>query len=417
MPPGWLASPPEPVPRRRTATDAPARHWVYDRQFGKLKQRGNMLGIGQSPSTRIVSKGPLFLRVVALALLGVLVLAGSAHARGPGSDADATAAPLDNAIAQSVGGVAVPGGDEVGETTASTETPEAGVTAGPSGEEVPQAVPAGPPAEEQAPEAPAAPPAEEKAPEAPAAPPAEEKAPEAPAAPPAEEKAPETAPAGPVGDERTLEVVPADQGKEEPREGPASTGATAPQDAATTEHASGEPAPEGPNALLGSLPPSVDGVGATSTPSNAGRPALAAAAGMTAAQRPGDFICELSALGVRTSGNCSAGWLTAQRDISAPPIGLAGAIASLTVGPAGPPPGGGHGGSAVGNPPVSPANGSAPSGASGGSAMGPSGLALSGFLTLAGLLLLGAPRAMRRLRLSCEPWRTACFVLIPERPG
>ena len=227
MPPGWLASPPEPVPRRRTATDAPARHWVYDRQFGKLKQRGNMLGIGQSPSTRIVSKGPLFLRVVALALLGVLVLAGSAHARGPGSDADATAAPLDNAIAQSVGGVAVPGG----ETTASTETPEAGVTAGPSGEEVPQAVPAGPPAEEQAPEAPAAPPAEEKAPEAPAAP-------------PAEEKVPETAPAGPVGDERTLEVVPADQGKEEPREGPASTGATAPQDAATTEHASGEPAPE-----------------------------------------------------------------------------------------------------------------------------------------------------------------------------
>ena len=25
--------------------------------------------------------------------------------------------------------------------------------------------------------------------------------------------------------------------------------------------------------------------------------------------------------------------------------------------------------------------------------------------------------ALRRLRLSCQPWRTACFVLIPERPG
>jgi len=40
-----------------------------------------------------------------------------------------------------------------------------------------------------------------------------------------------------------------------------------------------------------------------------------------------------------------------------------------------------------------------------------------GFLTLIGLLLLAAPRAMRRLRLSCEPWLTAFFVLIPERPG
>jgi hypothetical protein len=49
--------------------------------------------------------------------------------------------------------------------------------------------------------------------------------------------------------------------------------------------------------------------------------------------------------------------------------------------------------------------------------MGGSGMGLSTFLTLAGLLLLGAPRAMRRLRLSCEPWLTACFVLIPERPG
>jgi hypothetical protein len=46
-----------------------------------------------------------------------------------------------------------------------------------------------------------------------------------------------------------------------------------------------------------------------------------------------------------------------------------------------------------------------------------SGTALSIFLTLAGLLLMAAPRAMRRLRLSCQPWLTACFVLIPERPG
>jgi hypothetical protein len=45
------------------------------------------------------------------------------------------------------------------------------------------------------------------------------------------------------------------------------------------------------------------------------------------------------------------------------------------------------------------------------------GFALSIFLTLAGLPMLAAPRAMRRLRLASEPWRLAPFVLIPERPG
>ncbi|MCW3056640.1 MAG: hypothetical protein JWO21_609 [Solirubrobacterales bacterium] len=388
-----------------------------------------MLGVG-NPSTRIVSKGPLLMRAVALALLGALILAASAHARGPGRGADATAASRENAVAQGADAVALPGVDtgaetaaEVGETP--TPAPEVGVTAGPV-EKAPEApIPAAeekapeapiPAAEEKAPEAPAPPPPEEKAPEAPI-PAAEEKAPEAPA-PAAEEKAPETAHPGPLAEERTLEVVPAVRAGEEPREGTVSSTATAPQDPAATEHVSGEPAPEGPSALLGSLPPSVSGPGGTSTSSGEDQRALAAAtAAMKAARRAGDFICELSALGVRRSGNCGSGWLTAQRVLSGSPIGFAGAAASLALVGDGPPPGGGHGGSAVGNPPVSPANGSAPSGASGGSAMGPSGLALSGFLTLAGLLLLGAPRAMRRLRLSCEPWRIGCFVLIPERPG
>ena len=66
---------------------------------------------------------------------------------------------------------------------------------------------------------------------------------------------------------------------------------------------------------------------------------------------------------------------------------------------------------------MGPPPGPAPSGASGGSAMGGSGLAFSAFLTLAGLLLLAAPRAMCRLRLSNRPLLTAFFVLIPERPG
>ncbi len=115
--------------------------------------------------------------------------------------------------------------------------------------------------------------------------------------------------------------------------------------------------------------------------------------------------------------NCTVGWFGTQRLLSASPAGFATAAESLTTEPAGEPPAGGHGGSAGGSSPVSPAPGPAPSGASGGSATGGSGLAPSGFLTLAGLLHLAAPRAMRRLRLSCQPWLTACFVLIPERPG
>jgi hypothetical protein len=70
-----------------------------------------------------------------------------------------------------------------------------------------------------------------------------------------------------------------------------------------------------------------------------------------------------------------------------------------------------------GRPPGGPAPGPAPSGTSGGAAAGGSGVAFSGFVTLAGLLLLAAPRALRRLRLSFRPWLTAFFVLIPERPG
>jgi hypothetical protein len=46
-----------------------------------------------------------------------------------------------------------------------------------------------------------------------------------------------------------------------------------------------------------------------------------------------------------------------------------------------------------------------------------SGFAFSVFLTLAGLLALGAPWARRRMRLASKPRPTAPFVLIPERPG
>lgn len=74
-----------------------------------------------------------------------------------------------------------------------------------------------------------------------------------------------------------------------------------------------------------------------------------------------------------------------------------------------------HGAIGRGAPPLSPpAQG--PGGASG-AGTGASTATSALYLALAALLLLGAPRALRRLRLTGEPWLTASFDLIPERPG
>jgi hypothetical protein len=140
--------------------------------------------------------------------------------------------------------------------------------------------------------------------------------------------------------------------------------------------------------------------------------------GMTSAQRAGSFSCELSQLGGRLTDNCTVGWLGAPRFLSSNrSTGLVTAASLLVAATiAGSPSDGGHGGTAVTSPPVGPAPSPAPAGAAG-AATGASGIApLSTFLTLAGLLLLGAPRVLRRLRLSCEPWLAGCFVLVPERP-
>ena len=197
------------------------------------------------------------------------------------------------------------------------------------------------------------------------------------------------------------------------------------QDSATaravaTSETSGEP-----QALVAgplSPPPTAPmaGNGEAQTPAT---PALSSGGGprgaIAAALRAGALSCELSALGGHATDNCTVGWLGEKRFVGSSTDGFArvdGSLAAAITG--GLPPGGGHGGSAFGNAPVSPTPGPPPGGASGGAAVGgASGLAPSAFLSLAGLLLLAAPRAMRRLRLSSRPWLTACFVLIPERPG
>jgi hypothetical protein len=135
---------------------------------------------------------------------------------------------------------------------------------------------------------------------------------------------------------------------------------------------------------------------------------------LTAAQRAEDLSCQLSGLSGSATDNCTASWSGTESFTSASAAIAAGSTS--TTGSDGTP-GGGYGGSTGATRTVVPPPGPAPSGAFGGAAAGGSGIALSGFFTLAGLLLMSAPLAMRRLRLSCRPWLTAFFVLIPERPG
>ena len=144
--------------------------------------------------------------------------------------------------------------------------------------------------------------------------------------------------------------------------------------------------------------------------------------GRPAERRAAQRSCELSILGGPASA-CGGGWATSAVLASAAPGSAmpvsAEAVLAIANGPGGDDHNDSGGGSAGGRP-VGPAPEPAPGGAAGGGVAGGSsggGVGLAGFLTIAALLLLAAPRALRRLRLSCRPYRTAFFVLIPERPG
>jgi len=206
----------------------------------------------------------------------------------------------------------------------------------------------------------------------------------------------------------------------------------------STEEGAGGGSPAHSSTLLGPSDPSVRADALEQAPS--GPPATAAAitaqiaevsgqaAGSkaipvrSAGSQAGRFRCELSALGGKMTDNCTAGWLGAPREVSSAPTSAAvTAVSSLAAAAtANSPSGGDHDGSGPGGPPLTSAPGSAPGGSSGVAtgAGGPagSGAGVSIFITLAGLLLLGAPRALRRLGLAFEPWLAGCFVLIPERP-
>jgi hypothetical protein len=199
-----------------------------------------------------------------------------------------------------------------------------------------------------------------------------------------------------------------------PSAGQIAPSATPPPAAATQSAVAPDTPPaEASSLVLGRL--AADSAGRSPRPPSApGATAITSSAPvvrLSPAQRAAELSCQLSGMAGFVTDNCRAE-LSGQVSLSAPAAGFRSPIGSRTD-----PPNDGYGNSVGGGHPVVPAPAPAPSGAVGGSAAGGSGVALSGFFTLAGLLLLAAPLALRRLRLSCQPWRTAFFVLIPERPG
>jgi hypothetical protein len=366
-------------------------------------QRQKMPVIGHNPRMRIVGNGTFWLRAAILAILCTVAFAANAYADEAGApqaapetgEAQGQPPPAEGQNPGSEGsakGTESPGGGTVavGEGTEQAGGEQTGGVTGGGGE----SVEAPPPATEPTSESGVV--AVEQGPV--------EAAKDGPLA-GAGEEAPGTA---------SLEAVRADSSDPGGAQGVRAAGA-------------GEAGEESQAIVAGPLtvPPTAPTAGATeaqasTTPAPPGNDKRV---GLTAAQHAaGSLSCELSDLGGRTTDNCTVGWLGGKRFVESSSVNfspVAGSLAAAATG--GVPPDGGHGGgSSMGNAPASPSPGPAPGGASG-AAVGGGGIggggAPSAFLSLAGLLLLAGPRALRRLRLSSRPWLTACFVLIPERPG
>jgi hypothetical protein len=365
---------------------------------------GSMLRIARTPA-----RGSLCASAAVLVALGILLLAGSARAAPAAEPAPEASSPP----------AAEPAPQATSPASAAEPAPEA----------------SSPPAAEPAPVASA--PATEPAPEpsSPVAPVVEtvkealapvetvvESAPEVPVLAPVVEAAPETLPpaAEPV---KEAKEAPAAESAKEAKEPVAEAikeaiqvTATAGQDAAPANSPAATVGPEVSSAPDGPLTTTLPVVsGESQTPSATGSADVAALARrMIAAQRAENFNRALGGLGSSLTG--TAGGLDGPGLLSASAV-LVDDLSGGATSNMGAPVGGRSGGSPGGSSPIGPPPGPAPNGTFGGAAGGGAGIALSGFPTFAGHLLRGAPVAMRRLRLSFQPWLTAFFVLIPERPG
>jgi hypothetical protein len=191
------------------------------------------------------------------------------------------------------------------------------------------------------------------------------------------------------------------------------------QAAAATQSAAAAASVEGAGqpfagALIGSLAGQTEGGGPRLPPPGSAGSGSNKAAVAPSAEGNDDSSCPLASLERRMPGICSS-WLGTQRVLSTSSLAAVIAADSSPT-QTGTSDGGSHSPSIESAPPASSTPGPPPAGAAGGAAAGGSGMAL-GFLSLAGLLLLAAPLAMRRLRLSFRLWRASCVALIPERPG
>jgi hypothetical protein len=251
----------------------------------------------------------------------------------------------------------------------------------------------------------------ESAPEAPAS------APEAsPPVAPVVEPTPEASP--PVEQSREVKEVPTVESVKEPTE----TSAGKPALEQGGETPSSSPAAAVQDAApVGSLAaPEISSVPATTFPAVSGESQTSSAEAaalvrkMIAAQRAESFNRVLGGLGSSLTGRTDG--LDGPSLLSAS-VALVADLSGRATSSVGAPAGARSGSSPAGSDPIGPPVRPTPSGSFGGAAGGGAGGALSGFPTFAGHLLHGAPLAMRRLRLSFQPWLTAFFVLIPERPG
>jgi hypothetical protein len=386
---------------------------------------GNALRIKRTPSIWLLAKGPFGASVAISVLLGILLLAGTAHAASP----------------------AEPAAEASSSAPAAEPAQEDSSPAAPVVEPAPEAEPAQEdsslaPAAEPSPEASSPAPAAEPAPEtsSPAAPVVEtvqevlapveavvESTQEVVAPVPVVEPAPESSPpAKPTEETKELPATePVREASEATTDKPtleagtenlSSLPAVAAQDAAGAGPAD-TAAPEVSSVPEGPLTTILSDAAGESPTSAASSPACAATLARTiAAQRAQNFNRELGGLGSSSIPADTTDGLDGPSLLSAS-TAFVDDLAGGETSSAGAPAGGRSGGSPGGSSPIGPPPGPAPSGTFGGAAGGGAGAAVSGFPMFAGHLMRGAPIAMRRLRLSFQPWLTAFFVLIPERPG